>query len=402
MRRRLPLRLAGQDALNEPRFFLLSALGLAAVLAPLLVLLALKHGVIDVLLTRLLENPANREITVALHGDFDRAFLDELARRPEVAFLVPQVRALSAAVVLANRRADPQRTAEAELLPTGPGDPLLAQNLPADAIALSRDLAGQLGATAGSEIRVIVSRKREGREERVFLDLKVAAVVERAGLGNRHALVPAGLLLAFEDYRDDRAVPALGWEGSQPAAEEATRSFSRFRLYARTLEDVEPLADYLAGRGIATVTQAAAIKSVMAMNRSLSTLFAIVAGLGGLGYLAALATSLWSNVERKRRTLSLLRLLGLPRWGLALFPLVQAGLVALCGFALALGLYAVAALTVNRLFAQDLLQGESLAFLAPGHVLLALAVTLLVALAAAGEAARRAARIDPAEGLRDV
>jgi len=402
VRRGLPWRLAGQDALHERRFFLLSALGLAAVLAPLLVLFALKHGVIDVLLTRLLENPQNRELSVSLHGSFDRAFLDELAALPEVAFLAPQVRALSASVLLANRKADPQRTAEAELLPTGPGDPLLPEAVPAAGIALSRDLAEQLAAAVGSELRLIVTRKRDGREERVFLDLAVAAVVDRAGLGNRHALVPAELLLAFEDYRDDRAVPALGWDGTQPAVEEATRRYSRFRLYARSLEDVEPLADHLARLGVETVTQAAAIRSVTQMNRSLSTLFAIVAGLGGLGYLAALATSLWSNVERKRRTLSLLRLLGLPRWGLALFPLVQAGLVALCGFLLALLLYAAAAVAVNRLFSQDLLQGERLAWLAPGHVLVALLVTLLVALAAAGEAARRAVRIDPAEGLRDV
>src|SRR5262249_2722194 len=163
--------------------------------------------------------------------------------------------------------------------------------------------------------------------ERVFIDLSVAAIADRAGLGNRQALVPAKLLLAFEDYRDDRAVPAFGWDGTQPAVDEAARTYSRFRLYARTLADVRPLAAPLAQQGIETVTQAAAIESVMAMNRSLSTLFAIVAGLGGLGYLAALATSLWSNVERKRRTLSLLRLLGVPRWGVSLFPLVQAVLV---------------------------------------------------------------------------
>jgi putative ABC transport system permease protein len=402
MKRRLPWRLAWQDAVHERRFFLLSALGLAAVLAPLLVLLALKHGVIDVLLTRLLVDPRNRELSVALHGDFDRAFLDALAARPEVAFLVPQVRALSASVVLANRKADPQRTAEAELLPTAAGDPLLAENLAENAIALSRDLAEQLAVAPGDELRLILTRKRQGREERVYLDLAVGAVVERAGLGNRHALLPAELLFAFEDYRDDRSVPAFGWEGSQPAVAEAERRFSRFRLYARTLEEVEPLADHLAQLGVQTVTQAAAIAGVLGMNRSLSTLFALVAGLGGLGYLAALATSLWSGVERKRRTLSLLRLLGLPGWGLALFPLVQAGLIALVGFVLALCLYAAAALAVNRLFARDLLQGEQLAFLSPGYVLLAFLVTLLVALVAAGEAARRAARIDPAEGLRDV
>lgn len=402
MKRLLPWRLAWQDALYERRFFLLSALGLAAVLAPLLVLLALKHGVIDVLLTRLLVDPRNREISVALHGDFDRAFLERLATRPEVAFLVPQVRALSASVVLANRKADPQRTAEAELLPTGAGDPLLPQSIAAGSIALSRDLAEQLALAPGDELRLILTRKRQGRDERVYLDLAVAAVVERAGLGSRHALLPAELLLAFEDYRDDRSVPALGWAGSVPAVDEAERRFSRFRLYARTLEDVEPLADHLASLGIETVTQAAAIRSVLAMNRSLTTLFALVAGLGGFGYLVALAASLWSSVERKRRTLSLLRLLGLPGWGLALFPLVQGALIALSGFVLALCLYAAAALVVNRHFAQDLLQGEQLAFLAPRYVLLALLVTLLVALAAAGEAARRAARIDPAEGLRDV
>ena len=46
MTRGLVLRLALAEARHERRFLLLSAIGLAAVLAPLLVLLALKVGVV--------------------------------------------------------------------------------------------------------------------------------------------------------------------------------------------------------------------------------------------------------------------------------------------------------------------------------------------------------------------
>jgi len=401
----LPFRLAIAEAAHERRFFALSAFGLAAVLAPLLVLLALKHGVIDVLLTRLIQDPANREIRVALHGDFGQDFLADLAARSEVAFLVPQVRALSATVVLAAADASPPVTAEAELLPSAAGEPLLPANQPAPpaaGIALSRDLAERLGRGPGDSVRVILTRTRNGVQQRELLDLTVYAVAERGRLGGRQALVPQALLEAFEDYRDDVAVPARGWEGTHPPPAEGTRRYSRFRLYAGTLDQVAPLADWLASWGVETRTEAAAIADVMAMNRSLSRIFAIVAGLGGLGYLAALATSLWSNVERKRRALSLLRLMGLPAWGLAAFPMVQALLIAGLGLALAFGLYALAAWAINALFAEALVPGERLAGLTPGHVLLAAGVTLLVALLAAGTAARRALRIEPAEGLRDV
>lgn len=401
----LPLRLAGAEALHERRFFALSALGLAAVLAPLLVLLALKVGVIDVLLTRLLQDPANREIRVALHGDYDAAFFEALSAEPGVGFLVPQVRALSTIVRLAVVETSPPRIAEAELLPTAAGEPLLPDDTPPPpdlGIALSQNLAEQLAVGPGDPLRVIVSRQRGGQEERVFLDLTVYAVAERGRLGGRNALVPGDLLLAFEDYRDDRSVARFGWEGGAAPPTPEARAYSRFRLYADSLEDVGRLADHLARLGVQTQTEAAAIAQVTAMNRSLSRIFAVIAVLGAAGYLASLATSLWSHVERKRRALSLLRLLGLPAWGLAAFPMLQAAVIASAGFLLAMLLYFLAAWAINALFADGLVPGERLAALPVGHVLSGALVTLLVALLAAGYAALRARRIEPAEGLRDV
>lgn len=404
MTRGLVLRLALAEARHERRFLLLSAIGLAAVLAPLLVLLALKVGVVDVLLTRLLSDPANREIKVALHGDYDEAFLADLAGQPGVAFLVPQTRSLAATALLAALDAEPQRTADAELIPSGAGDPLLPAGLVLGEreIALSADLAERLNRKAGDSLRLIVARQKNGQEQRVFLDLTVGAVVPRGRLGGRNALVPAPLLEALEDYRDDVEVKAYGWSGSREPPVPESRHYARFRLYATSLEAVAPLADHLARLGVETVTRAADIDSVTQLNRSLTRIFAIIAGLGGIGYVAALAVSLLTDVERKRRTLAQLRLLGLPRRALGALPLLQAGIIALAGFVLALGLYWIAAAVVNRAFAEGLIPGERLAGLPPGHILAALAVTLLVAFGAAAWAARRAARVEPAEGLRDV
>ena len=42
------------------------------------------------------------------------------------------------------------------------------------------------------------------------------------------------LLVAVEDYRDGRAVPALGWDGQVPT--DGPRYFSGFRLFAQRLE----------------------------------------------------------------------------------------------------------------------------------------------------------------------
>ncbi|MFM8991322.1 MAG: ABC transporter permease, partial [Alphaproteobacteria bacterium] len=60
--RRLALvaALAWRDLVHEARLFACTATGFAAVLAPLLVLFALKHGVIEGLRETLVQNPRAR------------------------------------------------------------------------------------------------------------------------------------------------------------------------------------------------------------------------------------------------------------------------------------------------------------------------------------------------------
>ena len=96
--RRLALvaALAWRDLVHEARLFACTATGFAAVLAPLLVLFALKHGVIEGLRETLVQNPRARMVVNTANRGFDQQVLATLAARPDVAFVVPRTRTLNA------------------------------------------------------------------------------------------------------------------------------------------------------------------------------------------------------------------------------------------------------------------------------------------------------------------
>jgi putative ABC transport system permease protein len=88
-RPRLVLGLALRDLRHERRLAACSIIGFATVLAPLIVLFGLKHGVIEGLRAELIQNPRTREVVNTAYRGFDAAFFARLAARPEVASSCP-------------------------------------------------------------------------------------------------------------------------------------------------------------------------------------------------------------------------------------------------------------------------------------------------------------------------
>ena len=91
MRSRKPfvLELALADLAHEWVLTLCMVLALAAVIAPLLLLMGLKHGTISTLRDRLVQVPRFREIKPAQTREYPRDWFVTMSRRPEVAFLLP-------------------------------------------------------------------------------------------------------------------------------------------------------------------------------------------------------------------------------------------------------------------------------------------------------------------------
>lgn len=399
---RQSMRLALADAGHEWRLSLCLVAGLMAVLSPLLVLFGLKFGIVSEMTEKLLANPLTLEVRLVGSYALRPDWFDHVRQRSEVAFVLPRTRSLAATLdaMDGSGRALPTPLA---MHPTQAGDPLLkglAQ--PADMmdVLIGQPVAEQLRLSVGGQFRAVLSRRLNGHQEAKWLTLRVVGVVPEALAGQNAVFVRMDLLIAAERYRSGFSVPLLGVEDGTPDGE--LPLFASARIFARDLDGVGPLAAWLREQGLEVQTEMAQIELVRAVDRSLTVLFEVLVAIAAAGFLVSLAASLWASVERKRRDLALMRLIGFPRGAIFLFPATQAALVAILGTSIALLFFLTVAALLNRVFAEGLPADMLVCRLMPIHAVLTYAGTLCLALSASIIGGYRAIQIDPADSLRDL
>lgn len=390
---RLTLRLALADLRHRPVLALCAALGLAAVLAPLVLLAGLRDGVLAGLRAALLQDPRATEIVTIANRDIPAGTLAALAARPEVAFLVPRTRALSAAIQIEEPGG---RFGRVELLPSAPGDPLLAGAGPGRAgeVIVSASLAQRLSLAPGAQLIGVVGRIAGGERQVLRLPLSVLAVAPPEASAREALFATIGLLATVEDFLDG----ALG-EDAAPGDTAGPRPFAGFRLHAARLEAVPALAAELSAEGLPVASRAEEVSALLRLDRDLGLLVAVLAGMGGAGYVVSLAVGMWAQVARQRRDLALLALFGLPRAGRRAIPAVQAAAIGLAGALLGAALALLAEAAVNAAFMGGVTGARPVSTIGWRVLAAAIAATLSGAILSAAAAAFAAARIEPAEGL---
>jgi putative ABC transport system permease protein len=396
-----------RDFGHEATLSICAIIGIAAVLTPLLVLFGLKFGVVSSMSKRLTEDPHTLAVQPIGQGRYDDAWFKDLKARSDVKFVVPNTRFLAATAFLTNEAAG--ETLDAELVPSADDDPLLPDDfrwptvaMAADApepVILSDSAAAKLDVKLGARLDGKLGRTVNNAPESVHVALSVVGILPASRFARDGLLVRLPFLLAAEDYREGFAVPALQWTGKDRPA--APRTFASFRLYGRTVNDIAALRDFLLAHGIDSTTELAEIELVQHLDRDLTALFLVVAGLGSLGYLLSMMMSLWASVVRKQHDLSLLRLIGFSTGAIAVFPIVQALLSGVLGAGLASAATLAVAPAVNELFGSELEGGDRIFRLLPQHYAVAVALTIGFAIIAASYGGARAARIAPGEGLRE-
>jgi putative ABC transport system permease protein len=412
--------LAWKDLRHDGGTTLVLLLTVAAILAPLLLLLGLKNGVVETLRETLLRDPRNLEVIIHGSARLEQRWFAEMAGRPDVAFVIPKTRTINTSLDLL----DPSQRLipTVELIPTAPGDPLLPPGSPlprrlgevlvtetlARRLALGDDArepaaAGADGrsgtAEVPSQVTAVIRRTRDGRAEHLRIPLAVLGVVPEARFSRDALFTTLDLLVMTEDYRDG-TVHGLPDSEAAPGSASPRQQFANARLYARDLDEVSPLAADIAAQGIEVRTQAERIASIQAMDRTLGFLLRVIALIGGTGCALALGGALWVGVERKRRQLALLRLFGLGPHAVAALPVLQGLLIAVGGILVAGLGYALGAQAFDLVLGRDLLpDGDPTRLGGPDLVVVSLLV-LLVALIASSAGAVRASAVSPAEGLR--
>ena len=396
------VRLSFRDYSHEWRMSGCFIMALASVLAPMMILFGLKFGIVSTMVNELVENPINREIRPIGSGRYNDAWIDAYRNREDVEFIIPKTRALAATIQLKSDTA--KRILSTELLATAAGDPLLVglSSVPQDyyQVILSQSAANKLKVKTGDQIDASLSRQFQGKRERVHLSLNVIDVADATVTTRNVAFVNLDLLIASELFKDGREVSDLGWEGNSDDSME--RVYPSFRLYARSIHDVENLVAAFEKEGGRIKANVSEITTVKSIDENLSVIYWIIACVGALGFSFSLGASLWANVDRKRKELSILRLVGFKSGRIVLFPVLQSCYTALLGWLLAVLVYLAFEYLINFFLAPRLNLDRALCFLLTEHFLWALALTMVIAIFAAIVGGMRAARIEPSDGLRDV
>ncbi|MDZ7644340.1 MAG: FtsX-like permease family protein [Woeseiaceae bacterium] len=120
------------------------------------------------------------------------------------------------------------------------------------------------------------------------------------------------------------------------------------------------------------------------------------------GYGLSFGSSVWANIDRKRRDFSVLRLTGFRSSGIVWFPVLQAMLTAVLGWLIAAIVFFLVQAGLNSLFAGNIGGGQDVCRLLPVHFLIALALTLAAATVAAALGGLRLARLEPSLALREA
>lgn len=411
----LGIELALKDWAHELRLSICGVLALASIIAPLLILHGIHVGIIGELKNRLMQDPTVLVVIPAgsTASGYDKRFIDEVSALTDVQFCMARTRDIAAELQL---KSSSGKRLVVTLEPTGRGDPVLKRaglEPPADPaataaaakkgkghfeIVLSHTAAAKLGVRAGDLLQTrLLRRNTKGALEHVEFSLTVSGVLPLTSTGMDAAFASLPLLLAVQDYRDDIASPVLKTDGTHPAAQQ--RRYESFRAYAVSLEAVERLDAWFTSRGIPVRTKAKAIADLRKMDEAFGAVVGAISLAAGLGFAAFMFSSVYAGVERKEKTLGMLRLTGFPRTALLTMPMTQSLATGLLGTLLSFAAYAGIAWTIDAGFASAT-NGAEICRIPPLHFLFILIGVEALTAAAALWPAILASRVEPAAAIR--
>ncbi len=224
------------------------------------------------------------------------------------------------------------------------------------------------------------------------LPLKVAA-----GDGNV-ALIPTELLGMLNTAKTRR----VAYDKTSAALVMKKSGYRGFRAYSRSIDDVPSLVrDFRQQDNLEVIARVGEIERIQTLDKGLTKLFWLIAVLGVVGAGAVLIASLYAAVERERKNLGILRLLGMARLDVFWFPVFQGLIIAVISMLLSTLGYAALSTVINQRFGDDLLGDEAICQLPADYFVIALGAMVALSVISSFLAALKATHIETAEAIRE-
>lgn len=308
------------------------ALLVASVTAPVMLIFALQSGVVADLRAYFEASPDNLRLWAPAAAR-PSAWFERWRRDPQVRFLAPHP--YSAAVEQRIASEAVSDGVDAVILGSGPGDLALPAGVAPpgpDQAVLTASLAVALRVRPGDKARLLVTRL-DGQTSSVRT-LTVTAITPSSKWAEDGALVHRDLVTETWLWMSGYASPLFGVGQPRPS----DMRYPQFRMYARSLADLQPLAARLRAEGVearGNFGDADLADAVEASARAVT----MGVSLGAVaGALAALLAGLTSDAARLRPTIAGLRVAGLSRRASRMILVWRSFMVGAVGFALGVGL----------------------------------------------------------------
>ncbi|HRD77788.1 MAG TPA: ABC transporter permease, partial [Hyphomicrobiaceae bacterium] len=196
---------------------------------------------------RLIQDPAYRLVIPVKAEHRPDEFFAELAKRADVVFVQPDLLASKTSVRV--EPADKAKAQSMEVVPTGPGDPLIVENsgkIPGPAeVVLTLNAAKDLGVEEGAEIKLVFFRSASGRREQQSLTLKVVSVLRGEADGERRLYTVLDVVRDIERFRTGITVSARNWIGIAAPPEQSFDSV--YVVLETAMTEVELLDERIKG-----------------------------------------------------------------------------------------------------------------------------------------------------------
>lgn len=402
---KLTYSLALKDLWHDKKVSLCVIAALVAVIAPLLLLFGLKHGVITQLRHDLAQKPDLLEIRT--QGNSHRLSLDwiqSVQARPDVSFAIGLTRSLNTeAQVFKTEKAALHTIKDgfySEIIPTAAGDPLFKNNtlqLDQQHIAISHKLAQQLQLQTKDAIFFKLSRISNGQKIQRIFSAQVVHILLPHEFARAAAFMPLESLLGIEYFID-----GLQDEFQPISPIPNSHQFANVRIYANSMSEVLTLSQWLEQQHIPTFSQQSAIHSTLTINSVLNLIFIVIAVTALIGGTVSLIGSFLANIDRKRPLIATLRLLGFNQKNIVCYIAIQVFLISSSAYAIAVIFYFIGSSVFNYFLGKNAQIASFSTQLSLYQLSIAFLITCLLSLGVAMLGAKQFIKIDPAESLRDI
>ncbi|MFB0520839.1 MAG: ABC transporter permease [Desulfatiglandales bacterium] len=237
-----------KDVIRSPGAFIASALVVAGICLPLLLLIGLKRGLVRQFAEDINKSPTAREIqlwVVQEKNILTEGSIAELMQEyPAIETVIPGIKKV---VKLRDGSGSDPNIEGLTLLATDESDPSLSiyeVNIPSTGertMILSKYAAEKLDVNTGDMVQVEVIRDEGKRTGRAYIVLRIKDIIDTGRREASIGYVHWKLLERIEEYQSGEAVPEFGWLSFQSSLRPQYRYFLGFSRSPLTKDDEKRL-----------------------------------------------------------------------------------------------------------------------------------------------------------------